>query len=184
MRVYLARVTTAGGRAHETRVTLTAERAQSDAEAVRWTAETASDEFPTPPAASFRARCIPDVGAEEPWMIPGIPGTTFGGERWLWPLDLETGGTFDGVVELRLGTEGPALVTHRSYSVEEPEQMTVPAGTFEAWRVSYVDDSVLDGASSRSDGTVWVARGVGLVRSHTMDDGNETVWELIEVQDE
>jgi hypothetical protein len=59
----------------------------------------------------------------------------------------------------------------------------VPAGSFHAWRVHYVDTSDVDVGVPEASGTLWVARGVGLVREKHVAGESRVVLELVELAD-
>lgn len=120
-----------------------------------------------PPAAQEqRLRCtsaglVPVNGGTPAWTI-SYEGVEFGsnltpGSHWT----------------LRSTTKAEAWTTssRTDYEVEKREQVTVPAGTFDAFRVDYV--SVLT-SSQRGDlppskGSIWVVPGKGLIKQSATD---------------
>jgi hypothetical protein len=113
--------------------------------------------------------------ADEPWYSSLVPSNMISRD-WRWPAELDVGLAFGGTVAI-----GGASVTRR-YVVVGRENVLVPSGRFDCWRVDYTD-TVPDeaGATASEQGSYWVAEELGLVRSRSLVLGSETVWELTEV---
>lgn len=122
------------------------------------------------------SRCGPE-GAEVPWSFVNITGLADVDVGWRWPVELEVGAEFEGVVTMRMfGREHRA---RRRHTVGEVERVIVPAGSYEATRVEFVDSA--DQGELR--GTVWVRESIGLIRSEReVRPGERVVLELSSVE--
>ena len=63
--------------------------------------------------------------------------------------------------------------------VESVESVTVPAGTFECYKVTYLMDYKMMGKMRHSKSTVWYAKGAGMVKQETYDDGGKSMGSLV-----
>ncbi len=63
--------------------------------------------------------------------------------------------------------------------VESVESVTVPAGTFECYKVTYLMDYKMMGKMRHSKSTVWYAKGAGMVKQETYDDGGKPMGSLV-----
>jgi hypothetical protein len=62
-----------------------------------------------------------------------------------------------------------------TYTVMDRETLTVPAGTFETWRI------VVEGGPNRVSGTVWLASGVGIVQAQ-IPSNERRIAKLVSIQ--
>jgi hypothetical protein len=146
---------------------------------VRWRMRIESVEDGTELAATtLDTWCRPGEDAEEPWF--GILERAMGlrmlpsPDRWRWPAALRPEVTFEG--EVRFDPRGAPIEPPRSlvapttltitrrHAVVRREEVTVPAGTWDAWRVDYEERHSFAQRGEEGPGTLWVAPGVGLVR--------------------
>lgn len=116
--------------------------------------------------------------AEDPWFggIFGSDESEVRGKRWLWPAELATGALIEG--SLGLESKHLSIAVSRQHQVQSFEDVTVGAGTFKAVRISFVENSVVQGEKYPSTGTVWLAPRVGLVKLISKDRDIETRQEL------
>lgn len=123
-------------------------------------------------------RCRPNAGAEEYWFgAPAVGGmVTFGPVGWRWPRELVAADVFGGDVTMTVMGRGTHVV-HRTHTVEGVETRETRAGTFETTRVRITQQS--DTGSSSE--VVWVAPGIGMVRSEQPSGDLVAVMELIEL---
>lgn len=129
-------------------------------------------------------RRLTEEGAEDPWFgyAPWLAGLVQSPTTWSIPYELAPDVTFAGEVRLLLpGLQAtdPAteIVTTRTMRVRARERVDVPAGAFDAWRIDVSEEQHGSGGirTARS-GTMWLARGPGLVRSELHgDDGTQTI---------
>jgi hypothetical protein len=133
------------------------------------------------PLTSRLERRCDDTGAEEPWFGYGMSSLLrFEGQTWRWPSVLRDGLEFGGTVDGVAGSLRRELT--REHRVISRESITVPAGTFSAWRIEVVDRG--PNAPTGAPGTWWVAEHVGLIRSVQVVDSTTTlVQELVERRD-
>lgn len=129
--------------------------------------------------AEIETRCVPSHDAEEPWfgILERSLGLTLTGAsgRWRWPAELAEGMRFEGTASFDPeGSDmqrppdavGPLVLrVTRHHVVERRERIEVPAGTFEAWRVAYEENHAFGDRSETGNGVLWVAEGIGLVKS-------------------
>ncbi|MFK7989271.1 MAG: hypothetical protein AB8I08_24845 [Sandaracinaceae bacterium] len=129
--------------------------------------------------AVMETRCVPSHDAEEPWFgilerSLGLTLTDAPG-RWRWPAELAEGLRFEGTASFDPdGSDmqrppdavGPLVLrVTRHHVVERRERIEVPAGTFETWRVAYEENHAFGDRSETGNGVLWVAEGIGLVKS-------------------
>jgi len=116
--------------------------------------------------------CDDVVGVEDPWFLPAYMavGAMRPRERlWRWPRELAPDAIVAGRVEL--GDSEPRMTLERRGVVREREHITTRAGAFDAWRVEVSEEGSFGARSLRQSGTLWLADGVGMVRS-TLGDGD------------
>ncbi len=119
-------------------------------------------------------------GEAEFWGPLGIPGLADLSEpTWRWPPRLRVGEVFEGEVSLLLEGESP-IATRRRHRVIARERVSVPAGDFDCWRVDITE--WLEGQATPA-GSVWVAEGVGLVRSRRELPSETRTMELISIEE-
>ncbi|MEQ8722160.1 MAG: hypothetical protein RID81_12815 [Sandaracinaceae bacterium] len=124
-------------------------------------------------------RCAPGGSAEEPWFGVleelGLEAPLLGEPaRWRWPAQLSRGVRFEGTAVFDAsrahaaapdGEEGRTLLrVTRQHEVDGRERVEVPAGAFQAWRVTYEEEQRFGERGERGPGTMWIAPGVGLVK--------------------
>ena len=147
---------------------------------ITWEVEiTATDSQAELAREAMTTRCVPGRDAEEPWfgiLERSLALTMTRQPRWRWPARLRAGATFEGTAafdtqgaEMRApddATGGPELLrVTRSHTVGEREPIEVPAGSWRAWRVDYDERHAFGERGESGSGTVWVASGVGMVKS-------------------
>lgn len=149
---------------------------------IAWSVEITSAEDGSPLAREqITTRCTFGRGAEEPWF--GILERSRGltpidsPERWRWPSHLSAHQTFEGTAQfdptgadmrIPTGVRGPQILrVTRRHTVEEREAVGVPAGRYRAWRVGYEEQHAFGPRGEQGSGTVWVAPGVGMVKSRS-----------------
>ena len=135
-----------------------------------------------PAGTRIETRCEPGVASEDPWsaLVPALTSLSVEG-RWRWPVVLEPGTTFGGTARLRVQSDPQTWLTiERRHRVEQRETTAVPAGTFDAWRVDVSEETRDAEGAETVRGTLWVAEGVGLVRSVTGAGRDQQVMELAE----
>ena len=119
------------------------------------------------------------AGEADFWGPLGVAGITQVGEpTWRWPAHLREGQTFEGDVTTRIG--GESGTSHRTHRVLKREPVSVPAGDFDGWQVEVVEQ-----LASEADlaGTLWIAEGVGLLRSRREYlPGEEETVELLSME--
>ncbi|NOY92875.1 MAG: hypothetical protein GXP55_16950 [Deltaproteobacteria bacterium] len=119
-------------------------------------------------------------GEAEFWGPLGIPGLAELSEpTWRWPAHLRLGEIFEGEVSLLVAGESP-MATRRRHTVAARERVSVPAGDFDCWRVDMTE--WLEGQATPA-GSLWVAEGVGLVRSRRELRSETRTMELISVEE-
>jgi len=124
-------------------------------------------------AVSFSRRCTPGVDAEDPWFgyAPVGPGTAaVSPTTWRFPWELEDGAVFAGSTTMTVsvplaGVGEVAATTHRRFRVTGREQVETEAGAFDAVRVDFEGSSTSGSLLAQGSGSLWLAAGVGLVRS-------------------
>ncbi|MGE0786219.1 MAG: hypothetical protein AB7S26_11060 [Sandaracinaceae bacterium] len=135
---------------------------------------------------TLETRCASGEAAEEPWfgILERSLGLRLAGRRgrWRWPAALSAGQSFSGTARFdprRAAmavpdgtTEPDVLRVTRDHRVVGQESVEVPAGRFEAWRVDYEERQAFGEHGETGSGTVWVAEGVGLVRSQASNSEN------------
>lgn len=99
----------------------------------------------------------------------------FSGDNFDFPLSASEGQTLK---DLSFGSEGymngmkimsfNMKITNRK--VEAVEKITVPAGTFEAYKISYNSEVKTLGMTKKFKTISWIAKGVGMVKSENYDD--------------
>lgn len=81
---------------------------------------------------------------------------------------------------------GPQTIAFNLWDVkvEGKESVTVPAGTFECLKVSYVQKINAGGSVQKLNSTSWFAEGIGLVRSTTSEKkmDMESTTELVKIE--
>lgn len=138
-------------------------------------------------------RCVPGESAEEPWF--GILERSLGlrltarSGRWRWPASLAEDERFEGTAtfdprrahmrppEGEEESEAAMLRVTRRHVVRGRETVEVPAGTYEAWRVDYEERQSFGSHGETGTGSLWVAEGVGLVKSEA--ENSEGVTQTI-----
>jgi len=114
-------------------------------------------------------------GEAEFWGPLGVPGLLDVTEpSWRWPAHLDVGDEFEGHVQSSFGSD--STETERRHRVTARERVSVPAGDFDCLRVDFTES--LDGESTPA-GSVWIAEGVGLVRSQRVLPDQTQTMELI-----
>ncbi len=114
-------------------------------------------------------------------ITPMDEGTEFSGVQY--GNDLAPGGGWTW------GWAGTGISASYDYRVAGREEVTVPAGTFDAVRVNYTAKVLSEtrGELGPLRGTLWIAEGVGLVKQYEDDPGaisllpDTTTLELLEV---
>lgn len=81
-----------------------------------------------------------------------------------------------------IGTVHQKMSSTRTYTVkllsDTPVKIKVPAGTFSAYRLQTTVTTSVAGSSSTSTNNLWVAPGVGMVKSTTSSNGTNSRGEL------
>jgi hypothetical protein len=98
--------------------------------------------------------------------VPAMSITTTGPSI---PATMEIGAEWTQTFEMK----GPGISTRITTvnRVAAREEITVPAGTFDAFRVDYEAETAVEGeAPSVTRGTQWFAVGIGVVRSTSVSD--------------
>lgn len=148
---------------------------------------------------TLRTRCRPGDDAEEPWF--GILERVINlrltrrTQRWRWPAVLAPGVAFRGTATLdpshadaRMPEGASAssmLIITRNHIVAEREEVQVPGGTFDAWRVVYEERQAFGTHGETGSGTMWVAEDIGLVKSRAENSRGVTqTIELVRFGDE
>ena len=161
---------------------------------MRWRVRvTAADDDSQLAEADMSTRCRPGVDAEEPWF--GILERSLGlvltddPGRWRWPAELRPGLRFGGAAvfdtresEMRVPDDavGPQVLrVTRNHVVEGQESITVPAGRFRAWKITYEERHAFGERGETGSGTLWVAPDVGLVRARS--ENSRGVTQTIEL---
>ena len=129
---------------------------------IAWPVEERRPALPRRPASPVAHEPVPAAEAPPgPCGHPFVPADI--GRAWTW---LTTTRALDGRI---LGTLTQATTV---------EEITVRAGTFQALRIEGHDDSrsTIPSADERRATTLWLAQGIGLVRSVT--EGRTTRQEL------
>jgi len=99
----------------------------------------------------------------------------FSGDNFDFPLNAAEGQTLKDV---SFGSESymngmkimsfNMKITNRK--VEAIEKVTVPAGTFEAYKISYISELKTMGMTKKYKTISWIAKGVGMIKSENYDD--------------
>lgn len=149
--------------------------------ATRWEVRLAIDGVPEV-VTRYAVRCgrseDGEVEAEEPWYMSPMPQLGIA-RGWAWPATLSPGREFGGRALITATDTGRTLGSEdRRLVVREEETVEVPAGTFTATRVSYETNSAVGAERYPQTGTLWVARGVGLVRDESRNASQSSTWEL------
>lgn len=63
--------------------------------------------------------------------------------------------------------------------VEAIESVTVPAGTFECYKIAYLMDYKMLGKMRHSKSTAWYAKGAGLVKQESFDDNGKSMGSMV-----
>jgi hypothetical protein len=74
----------------------------------------------------------------------------------------------------------PPQAWRRTYRITGVERVSVPAGDFDAVSVTYVEENA-DDPAQRAEGTLWLARDLGLLRMEESAEAVRRVRELVEV---
>jgi len=165
----------------EVRIQAMRTRARPDGQReVVWAIRASSDEDERLEQVALRTRCVPDDEAESPWFGFLERSLNYRDTRrtaqWRWPVELAEGTAFRGTVTFDVSeaaarppddAEGDDdhLTVSRNYVVAGREEVEVPAGTFDAWRVVFEERQAFRGPRETGNGTLWVAPEVGLVKS-------------------
>jgi len=156
-------------------------RARDDGEReVVWAIRATTDEDERLEQVALRTRCAPGDEAESPWFGFLERSLNYRDTRrtaqWRWPAELSEGTAFRGTVTFDVSEaaarppddaegEDDHLTVSRNYVVAGREEVEVPAGTFDAWRVVFEERQAFRGPRETGNGTLWVAPEVGLVKS-------------------
>jgi hypothetical protein len=149
---------------------------------VRWRLEASRvGASQVPPPALAERICDPEGAAEDPWFGANmnLGRVSEQSTRWQWPRELATGQSVKGevVVESR---DGEAMHIARTNEVLGQDEVQVPAGRFQAWRVAFQEETRVGSRTFKQKGTAWLASGVGLVKLQADDDLGAATQELIE----
>ncbi len=90
-------------------------------------------------------------------------------DSWVFPSDMEVGMTLPPTtMEMKMGASGfnmmTTTVTMKNWKVEARETITTPAGTFDAFKITY-DTETKSMMKVESENTLWLAEDVGVVRA-------------------
>jgi hypothetical protein len=136
-------------------------------------------------------RCDPHAGAEDPWFGVSTAVELIGDARtWRFPASLGSGQRIQGAIATGAGEL--EVRVEREARVVRSETVTVPAGTYQALRVEARDafrarrEALCVGArcldpaaaETRSESTLWLSAGVGLVRLRQTVEG-ETIDQVL-----
>jgi hypothetical protein len=181
-------------RAAELRIEAVRARELEDGEReITWQVEiTATDDRAELASEEMTTRCVPGRSAEEPWfgiLERSLALTLTSQPRWRWPARLSAGATFEGTASfdtegasMRMPDDAPGpqvLRVTRSHVVGEREPITVPAGSWRAWRVDYDERHAFGERGENGSGTTWVASGIGMVMSSA--ENSQGVSQTIEL---
>lgn len=141
----------------------------------QWHVRVALSGLPRPLEVEFRRACAED-GLEEPWDTSDLmsPLIAVHERSWRWPSQLRTGMEFEGTAELEFA--GRRGTVARRHAVLSRSTVSVPAGTYETWAVEVTDTS----NSTVRISEVWVAEGIGMVRTVQHLGAGDVTYELVE----
>lgn len=147
-----------------------------------WTLSTTSAGS-EPVTRELELRCDDERGLEDPWstiewMTAWLPSADAQHERGRWPRALEEGAAWQE--SLRVPLADRQLDMRREYEIEGAEEIVVGGTRIAAIRVRVADEVSGTDALDRSSGHVWVAPGVGLVRS---DSGVGDARAVLEIRE-
>jgi hypothetical protein len=132
--------------------------------------------------ADIRLPCFPGEWAEMPWLrFPEPGGVKLDGDAWRWPTQLGEGRRFEGAftIQMRPYREMVTIAEgRRVHRVLGRDEVTTPAGTYRAWRLSVKDEITGPRAPATNVQEVWVAEDVGLIRAIGKDSFEQVLTAL------